>query len=333
MLEGLTAMATRRPTAPRGAAGRACGLPGCAAGRRPRRSCAPRASRRGRASTPCCPGPTAWPGRWSASARKPAPGAMAACRRRCPPALPGGWRRGPGDAGARHPRLGARCLSRAPAQGRRRPPLPASSSPPGTEQAVMMAEAICAARDLINAPAADLGPAELAEATASLAARHGATCEMIAGDCADAGFPRRRRGRRRQPSRPPRRRAALDRRGGRAADRAVRQGGLLRHRRARPQDPFRHAAHEEGHGRRRRGARRRRDGDAQRPAGPAAGAGRGGGERHLRDRHATDGCAAHAQGPEGRGRQHRCGRPAGTVRPADVCVRNTTLRRSSTARH
>ena len=34
--------------------------------------------------------------------------------------------------------------------------------------AVMAAEAICAARELINAPAADLGPAELAEADTTL---------------------------------------------------------------------------------------------------------------------------------------------------------------------
>lgn len=55
--------------------------------------------------------------------------------------------------------------------------------------AVMMAEAICAARDLINAPAADLGPAELADAVAALAARHGGTCDIVAGECLDQGFP------------------------------------------------------------------------------------------------------------------------------------------------
>ena len=59
----------------------------------------------------------------------------------------------------------------------------------GTEAAVMMAEAICAARDLINAPAADLGPAELAEAVAALAARHGATCETFAGEALAQNFP------------------------------------------------------------------------------------------------------------------------------------------------
>ncbi len=59
----------------------------------------------------------------------------------------------------------------------------------GTEDACMMAEAICAARDLINAPAADLGPAELAAAATSLATRHGATCDVIAGDDLMREFP------------------------------------------------------------------------------------------------------------------------------------------------
>lgn len=56
-------------------------------------------------------------------------------------------------------------------------------------EGVMMAEAICAARDLINAPAADLGPKELAEAVAMLGARHGAACEIIEGTPLDSGFP------------------------------------------------------------------------------------------------------------------------------------------------
>ncbi len=61
--------------------------------------------------------------------------------------------------------------------------------PPGTEAAVMMAEAICAARDLINAPAADLGPRELAEAAAALAQRHGGRAEIITGEALQEGFP------------------------------------------------------------------------------------------------------------------------------------------------
>ncbi len=61
--------------------------------------------------------------------------------------------------------------------------------PSNAADGVMMAEAICAARDLINAPAADLGPAELAAATVALAARHGAACEVIEGEALEHGFP------------------------------------------------------------------------------------------------------------------------------------------------
>ena len=61
--------------------------------------------------------------------------------------------------------------------------------PAGTENAVMMAEAICAARDLINAPAAELGPEQLAEAAAGLARRHGGRAEIITGEALSEGFP------------------------------------------------------------------------------------------------------------------------------------------------
>jgi len=44
------------------------------------------------------------------------------------------------------------------------------------------AEATRMIRDLVNLPAADLGPAELAGATETLAARFGATCRTIVGD-------------------------------------------------------------------------------------------------------------------------------------------------------
>jgi leucyl aminopeptidase len=46
---------------------------------------------------------------------------------------------------------------------------------PTVERAHTIAEAIILARDLINTPAADLGPAELAEAVAAIAGRFGAT--------------------------------------------------------------------------------------------------------------------------------------------------------------
>ncbi len=43
-------------------------------------------------------------------------------------------------------------------------------------------DAIALVRDLINTPASDLGPAELANAAEQLAARFGATCRVIVGD-------------------------------------------------------------------------------------------------------------------------------------------------------
>ena len=106
--------------------------------------------------------------------------------------LPGGsaWRLAPGPQdpamatlgwalGAYRPRR-----HKAPAQAPAVLEIPAEAG-----QAVMMAEAICAARDLINAPAADLGPAELAAATEALAARHGGSCEIVAGERLEQGFP------------------------------------------------------------------------------------------------------------------------------------------------
>jgi len=45
-----------------------------------------------------------------------------------------------------------------------------------------IAEGVSLARDLINTPANDLGPAELEEATRALAARHGASVRTVVGD-------------------------------------------------------------------------------------------------------------------------------------------------------
>jgi leucyl aminopeptidase len=52
---------------------------------------------------------------------------------------------------------------------------------PAIERANTIAEAIILARDLINTPAADLGPAELADAAAAVAARSGAAFGTIEG--------------------------------------------------------------------------------------------------------------------------------------------------------
>jgi leucyl aminopeptidase len=61
--------------------------------------------------------------------------------------------------------------------------------PAHCDLAAMMAEAICAARDLINAPAGELGPQQLAEAAAALAQRHGGRAEIITGEALSEGFP------------------------------------------------------------------------------------------------------------------------------------------------
>ena len=51
-------------------------------------------------------------------------------------------------------------------------------------------EAVYLARDLINTPANDMGPGELAEAASALAVRHGAAVRTIVGDDLMAGnFP------------------------------------------------------------------------------------------------------------------------------------------------
>jgi leucyl aminopeptidase len=68
--------------------------------------------------------------------------------------------------------------------------MPAELIPPAnSDMALMMAEAICAARDLINTPAAELGPQQLAEAAVALAERHGGRAEIIAGQALSEGFP------------------------------------------------------------------------------------------------------------------------------------------------
>lgn len=82
--------------------------------------------------------------------------------------------------------LGAYAFSPYKAPKRR----PARLVPPaGTDEALAMVDAIGLARDLINTPAADLGPAELAKAAGDIADRHGASCEIIEGEALQRDFP------------------------------------------------------------------------------------------------------------------------------------------------
>lgn len=68
--------------------------------------------------------------------------------------------------------------------GKAAPALPLLKCPAGVQadQCLAMAEGEFLTRDLINTPASDLGPAELQEAFMALAARFGATAEVIVGD-------------------------------------------------------------------------------------------------------------------------------------------------------
>ena len=61
---------------------------------------------------------------------------------------------------------------------------------PRVERACAIAEATWLARDLVNTPANDLGPAELAQAVAGVADRFGAACRVIVGqELLEANFP------------------------------------------------------------------------------------------------------------------------------------------------
>jgi leucyl aminopeptidase len=75
----------------------------------------------------------------------------------------------------------------------------ALAADPASERATAIAEAICLGRDLINTPAGDLGPAELAAAAADLAARFDARLRIVEGQSAG---PRGHRYPGRRPSPP-----------------------------------------------------------------------------------------------------------------------------------
>lgn len=54
---------------------------------------------------------------------------------------------------------------------------------------VRMAEAVALVRDLVNTPAADMGPAELEDATRRVGALHGAQTDVVVGEALAAGYP------------------------------------------------------------------------------------------------------------------------------------------------
>ena len=134
---------------------------------------------------------------------------------------------------------------------------PTASTPPRSSR---IADGVYLARDLINTPANDLGPAELAEAAARTrrAPRRRASPRSSATRLLGANFPLIHAvGAAATPARAPR---LIDFTWGDPGDpqgHPRRQGRLLRYRRPRHQAVRRHAADEEGHGRRRQRARPR----------------------------------------------------------------------------
>lgn len=60
---------------------------------------------------------------------------------------------------------------------------------PPPERAQIIADAICFARDLINTPASHLGPADLAQAGATMAARYGGSVHRVRGAELEADYP------------------------------------------------------------------------------------------------------------------------------------------------
>ena len=121
-----------------------------------------------------------------------------------------------------------------------------------------IAEGVALARDLINTPANDMGPAELEQAARDAGApgTAPASASIVGDDLLKQNFPLIHAVGRASPRAP----RLIDLTWGDASaseDHAGRQGRLLRHRRARHQARQRHADHEEGHGRRRQRARRR----------------------------------------------------------------------------
>jgi leucyl aminopeptidase len=106
--------------------------------------------------------------------------------------LPAGsaWRFAPGDFKVSDAALGFLLGAYAYDRLKPRSHAPAMLAPDAVDAAVLAtAEAIFFARDLINTPANLLGPAELAQAAAALAAEFGAVAEIIADDALSARYP------------------------------------------------------------------------------------------------------------------------------------------------
>lgn len=64
-----------------------------------------------------------------------------------------------------------------------------TEKPATIDRTIRMADATCKVRDLINTPAADMGPAEMEAEAQALATRYGATVSVTRGDPLSTGYP------------------------------------------------------------------------------------------------------------------------------------------------
>ena len=64
-----------------------------------------------------------------------------------------------------------------------------TGDPAAVPAQIALAEAVALVRDLVDTPAADMGPAELAAAVEAVARSHGADCRVTQGDPLEQGYP------------------------------------------------------------------------------------------------------------------------------------------------
>ena len=178
------------------------------------------------------------------------------------------------------------------------------------------AAAIGWSRDLVNTPANELGPAELAAAAAGLAREFGGQCTLTEGEALRREYPLVHAVGQ-ASARAPRLIDCRWPRAGAPRVTLVGKGVCFDSRRARPEALGGHAADEKRHGRRRLCA------GAGAPAADHAGAGAtaadhpGGREQRRRSRLPAGRRVDLAQGPDGRDRQYRRRRPPGAGRRAE----------------
>ena len=179
-------------------------------------------------------------------------------------------------------------------------------------------EAVYLVRDLVNTPANDLGPAELAAAARKLAARHGAKISVVSGQCAQEELSAGERGGTGERTRAAARRSGLGQAEA-SEGHARRQGRRVRYRRPRYQARQRDAADEEGQGRRGAGTRARAHDHGREASDPAARHHPCGREFGLRHRVPAGRRFSEPQGHFGRDRQHGRGGQADPCRCPGAC--------------